>query len=294
MRMSRGGVVAGLLAILVVGAPAAGAPAAAAPAGTIAVTGAVAFPRTYTAADIAALPQLTVADPHGRRVTGAPLEDIVTDAAPLLPSGKNTQLRVTVTVTDTRGRAVTFALGELDPAFGNHTALLATNRRQPRQVNEVVPQDTGWQRSIGHVVTIAVGVSAAEVAPAPAGGVTIDLPDATTALTAAQLAALPQHTLTVEFLAGTASQTHTERGPTLADVLQAAGVEPTSTTAVVAVGSDGYAAAVTPAEATVGGRPLLLSLSEDDVPLSQPRLVPDGDVKGGRYVSDVVVLAVSD
>jgi hypothetical protein len=42
----------------------------------------------------------------------------------------------------------------------------------------------------------------------------------------------------------------------------------------------------------VGGRPLELSLNEDGVTLAQPRLVTDGDVKGGRYVSDVVDLYV--
>ena len=52
-----------------------------------------------------------------------------------------------------------------------------------------------------------------------------------------------------------------------------------------AVGVDGQTA-----EDYVGGRPLLLSLVEDGVPLAQPRLVTDGDVKGGRYVSDMVDL----
>jgi hypothetical protein len=37
-----------------------------------------------------------------------------------------------------------------------------------------------------------------------------------------------------------------------------------------------------------GSRPLQLSLAEDGVVLAQPRLVTDGDIKGGRYVSDVV------
>jgi hypothetical protein len=35
-----------------------------------------------------------------------------------------------------------------------------------------------------------------------------------------------------------------------------------------------------------------VSLNEDGQPLSQPRLIVDGDVKGGRYVSDMVDLAV--
>ena len=49
---------------------------------------------------------------------------------------------------------------------------------------------------------------------------------------------------------------------------------------------------MTPAEAIVGGRPLLVSLNEDGQPLAQPRLVVDGDVKGGRYVSELVDLVV--
>jgi hypothetical protein len=53
-----------------------------------------------------------------------------------------------------------------------------------------------------------------------------------------------------------------------------------------------YVATVTPAEQLVGGRPLQLSLNEDGVALAQPRLVTDGDVHGGRYVSGVVDLYV--
>jgi len=42
----------------------------------------------------------------------------------------------------------------------------------------------------------------------------------------------------------------------------------------------------------VGGRPLQLSLKEDGAVLAQPRLVADGDVKGGRDVSGVVDIYV--
>lgn len=59
------------------------------------------------------------------------------------------------------------------------------------------------------------------------------------------------------------------------------------------MGDDGYVAVVTPAEATVGGRTLLVSTIEDGVPLAEPRLVPGGDVKGGRYVSGLLELAVA-
>jgi hypothetical protein len=100
------------------------------------------------------------------------------------------------------------------------------------------------------------------------------------------------HAKTVTFLAGTSAQTHTETGPTLAEVLRAARIRAGLNTWVEVVGSDGYVAAVTPAEAWPGGRPLLISLTEDGIPLSAPRLVTDGDIKGGRYVSGVYDLVV--
>jgi hypothetical protein len=111
-------------------------------------------------------------------------------------------------------------------------------------------------------------------------------------LSAAKLAALPAETLSVSFQGPGGTQTHTEVGPTLADVLRAAHIRSGLNTWVAAVGSDGYVATVTPAEALVGGRPLQTSLNEDGQPLAMPRLVVDGDVKGGRYVSLLVDLVV--
>ncbi|MGH3176810.1 MAG: hypothetical protein ACRDPF_23465 [Streptosporangiaceae bacterium] len=63
-------------------------------------------------------------------------------------------------------------------------------------------------------------------------------------------------------------------------------------TEVAVVGLDNYVATVAPAEQLAGGQPLQLSLKEDGVALAQPRLVTDGDVKGGRYVSGVVDIYV--
>lgn len=113
-------------------------------------------------------------------------------------------------------------------------------------------------------------------------------------LSAALLAKLPAETLTVSFEGPGGVQTHTEVGPSLLEVLAAARVWPTLTTWVAAVGDDNYVATATPAEQFVGGRPLQLSLSEDGVVLPQPRLVTDGDIKGGRYVSDVVDIYVGN
>ncbi len=98
--------------------------------------------------------------------------------------------------------------------------------------------------------------------------------------------------MTVSFSGPGGEQTHSETGPPLWEVLAVAGVWPGFNQWVAAVGSDNYVATVTPAEQLVGGRPLQLSRVEDGVVLGQPRLVADGDVKGGRYVSDVVDLYV--
>jgi hypothetical protein len=72
-------------------------------------------------------------------------------------------------------------------------------------------------------------------------------------------------------------------------VLRAAHIHGGLGTWVAAVGS---VAAVTPAEAFIGGKQRLVSLNEDGVAQAQPRLVVSGDVKGGRYVSGVDNLVV--
>ncbi|QUQ65819.1 hypothetical protein JJ691_35440 [Kutzneria sp. CA-103260] len=254
-------------------------PAAGATVHTVTVSGQVAAPAAYTGAQLASLPQVTEGG-----VTGVDLEALVERSAPKVPAGHNTQLRVVLTVTASHHRAVRFALGELAPDFGNHPAVLTDHRQL------VVPGDRGRSRDLDDVTSVQVAVSdAAAVSTAP-GSVRVTGPHRTVTVSAALLARLPRRTVTVAFQSGTGSQTHTESGPELSLVLLAAGVLPTADTAVVAVGSDGYGAAVTIAEERVGGRPLLLSTVEDGTPLAQPRLVTDGDVKGGRYVSGVVLL----
>ena len=270
---------------------------------TVSVSGEVTTPAAYTPAQLAALPQTTVTLNEGRQSatdTGVLLETLVTDAGPAYPAGlvnaKNELLRVTATVRGSGHRAVTFAVGELDPNFGNHPALLAlTENGHPIAGGPelIVPGDTIPLRDVRHVSSVTVGIATApatDTTPPPANPVeVIDGPRHLT-LSAALLARLPARTLTVSFQGPSGLQTHTETGPPLLEVLGLAGVFPTLNTWVAAVGDDNYAATVTPAEQLVGGRPLLVSLNEDGVVLSQPRLVTDGDVKGGRYVSGVVDL----
>ncbi len=253
----------------------------------LSVGGAVAAPRTYSLSDLRAMA------PAG--APGVSVEDLVNASQPTLPDAKNALLRVTVTVGNRFGLPVTLALGELDAGFGNHPAYLALERHgHPLAGPElIVPGDASHARTIPFVSHIDVGVQSptATTPPSP-GALTIVDGARTRVLSASTLAALPSQTLTVSFQAGTTPQQHTEIGPSLATVLRAARVRVDGNTWVAAVGSDGYVAVVTPAEAFVGGRPLQMSLNEDGVALDQPRLVVDGDVKGGRYVSGTVDLVV--
>jgi hypothetical protein len=263
-------------------------PASAARQTGVSVSGAVSTPTSYTASQLAALPQTSYPVAHGRAVTGVSLEDLVDRSTLVLPTGKNTLLRARLTVTGD-GRRDVFALGELDAEFGNHPAVLTT---YGHDVALIVPGDTNRSRGIADMHAITVTVSSAAAANPQAGAVIVETPRRTFTLSARRIAALPARTVTVTFKAGGVPQTHTESGPSLALLLLSSGILPTPDTSVVAVGDDGYGAAATLAEGYVGGKQLLLSTKEDGTALAEPRLVIDGDSAGGRYVSGVVVLQV--
>jgi len=280
----------------------------------VTVNGEVTTPTTFSLTQLEALPQTTMTVTEGARQfsdTGVLLETLALDADPAYPppcptakppcllNTKNSLLRVTATVTGSTGGPVTFALGELDPNFGNHPALLALTEDGLPIVGGpdlVVPGDRAPARSVYGVTNVKVGVATAPATTMDlTGSITVIDGKQKVTLSAAELAALPQVTLDVSFEAGPLGtvQTHTETGPPLLDVLAAGGGAPTFNTWVAASsGEDDYVAVVTPGETLVGGRPIILSLIEDGVPLQQPRLVTDGDVKGGRYDDGVVDLYV--
>ena len=271
----------------------------------LSVGGEVTTAASYTVEQLAALPQTTVTvKVGGRQVTdtGVLLETLVTDAGPAYPASllntKNELLRVTVTVRGAGHRQVTFAVGELDPGFGNHPALLAlTQNGHPigHGPELVVPGDRAPVRFVPRVSRLTVGIAttpATDTSPAAGSPVEVINGRHHVTLSAALLARLPAETLHVSFQGPGGTQTHTEVGPSLLEVLAAARIWSALNTWVAAVGNDNYTATVTPAEQLAGGGPLQLSLNEDGTALAQPRLVADGDVKGGRYVSGVVDIYV--
>ena len=137
----------------------------------------------------------------------------------------------------------------------------------------------------------------------PVGSVMIDgSVDRPTLFSVADLAALPGHSLDVSFNTNGVAQHHVETGPLLVDVLAKVGPRFDRKVkngelrdVVVVTGADGYEAVLSYGEIapSFGNRPALLSLKEDGVLRTAPRLVIPGDVKGGRDVSQVVRIELS-
>ncbi len=187
--------------------------AATAQAAPVAVDGDVSTPASYSPAQLQALPQTSLEvrrSPFSSRTTtyeGVLLRDLVNAAGPVFPAGaKNAPLRVTLAVSGSFGRVVTLALGELDPNFGNHPAILALEQdgRALRSGPELVLADSLPLRRLDRVSRVAVSVRNPATTPPPsAGAVTVRDGSRTTVLTARRIAALPSRTLTVSFAAGT-------------------------------------------------------------------------------------------
>lgn len=137
-----------------------------------------------------------------------------------------------MTVRGFAGDRVTFAVGELDPNFGNHPALLALIQNGhpiPFGPELVVPGDGAPLRFVPRVSQVTVGIATAPATdtspPADSPVEVIDGHHVVT-LSAALLARLPAETLKVSFGGPTGVQTHTETGPPLFAVLAAAGIVP--------------------------------------------------------------------
>ncbi|GAA5157580.1 hypothetical protein GCM10023321_36030 [Pseudonocardia eucalypti] len=112
---------------------------------------------------------------------------------------------------------------------------------------------------------------------------------------------LPGETATVSFQTGKGPERHIEQGVRLFAVLERAGLALVAgqkhdelSTGVLVIGADGYRALISYGEMApgLGERAVLLATAEDGRALARPRLVVPGDVKGSRFVTDVVELRV--
>ncbi|WP_329100805.1 molybdopterin-dependent oxidoreductase [Micromonospora sp. NBC_01699] len=123
-------------------------------------------------------------------------------------------------------------------------------------------------------------------------------------LSNADLARLPQRTITLTYQSGSGPQTHTYTGPLLLDVLNRAQprFDPQIKNhklrhVVTATGSDRYQAAFAWGEIDPDfeGKTVLVAITEDGQPTAdgRPRVVVPGDRHGGRYVSSLVSLQLT-
>ncbi len=108
---------------------------------TVAVTGLVERPGSYTVAALTELPSVEVAPApsrgHGdlmrpeRRFTGVPVWRLLEDAAPVLDPAINEHiLRKVIVARDTEGYGVVIAAGEVEPRFQNAPFIIATRDEQ--------------------------------------------------------------------------------------------------------------------------------------------------------------------
>ena len=113
------------------------------------------------------------------------------------------------------------------------------------------------------------------------------------------LRGLPSQTQAVTFQSDQGAQSHTYIGVPLFGIVTAAvpvvdSPHASLSVVVVATGADGYSAAVSWGEISpeFAATPVLVAYTEDGHELDRPRLAVPGDVKGGRYVSDLTELRV--
>ncbi len=291
---------------------------AARPSTSVVVSGAVAHPTAYTDASLAELPQVTQTDtfasgatPQTHTYTGPTLWNAL-DATGIqtTPGVKNDILNRYVLATGTDGYRVVYSMGELDPAFGNRANLVAIRETVGGKsaplagdglARVTAPGDAKGGRYVSNLASLDVRASDSSVTGT--GGGRSDRFSVTGAVVngkAFDLAALQALPAITETVGGT-----TYVGVSLWDLLD-------TTTGIVAdpgvkndvldkylvaTGSDGYKALISMGEIdpAFGNQPDLVAYEADGQLLDTngfARLVVPGDVKAGRYVSNLVNLRV--
>lgn len=318
--------------LLAAGLALAAAAASAVTSSTVRVDGLVTTPKTYTFSDLQALPSTTQSvsflsggGAQTHTYTGTSLWGVVNASGIQTdPAVRNDILRKYVLATATDGYQVVFSGGELNPGFGNRPDFLAYAETiggvsgplgSDGMARIAVPGDVRGGRYVSNVVSLTVGTSASKQTGTGGGksdhftvsGEVVH-PGASFAL--ADLEAFTPVTQTVSFLSGNTSQTRTYTGVNLWDLLNAPSVGILADAAVkndilrkyvVATGSDGYQAIISLGEInpSFGNQPYFIAYEETIGGVSQAlgndgfaRLAVPGDVRGGRYVSNLVSLEV--
>ena len=292
--------------------------AAAAPSTSVAVSGAVDKPTAFTAATLAALPQVTQTDRFAsaggaqtHTWTGPTLWNVLgATGIQTTPGVKNDILDRYVLATGTDGYRVVYSLGELDPAFGNRPALVATQETIGGKTaplagdgfaRTTAPGDVKGGRYVSNLASLSVRASGSATASS-GGGASTQFSVTGSVVHAgsfdlAALKALPAITETV------GSTTYV--GVSLWQLLNTSVGIATDPAVkndildkfVVATGSDGYKALFSMGELDpdFGNQPDLVAYEADGAPIAAngfARLIVPGGAKAGRFVSNLVNLQV--
>jgi DMSO/TMAO reductase YedYZ molybdopterin-dependent catalytic subunit len=258
--------------------------------------------------------------------TGVDLWTLVNGAGIVTnPRVKNDILRKYVVATGSDGYRAVFAAGEFNPDFGARPYFVAYRETINNQsvllgsdgfARIAVPGDYKGGRYVSNLISLDV-LGAASTAAGTGGGVsdhftvsgTVQQPGASFDLGALQaFAPAGQITQEVTFIAGGQSETHTYSGVSLWDLLTQVGIVTRPGVKndilgkyLVATGSDGYKTVVSMGEIDpdFGRQRDFVAFSEIVNGQAQPlgsngfaRMVVPGDVRGGRYVSNLVSLEV--
>lgn len=288
------------------------------------VSGDVGTPPTFDAATLGTLPaisQTVTYKPSGSSVTdtftGPTLWSLLNASGGITvdPSVKNDILRKYVVAIGSDGYKAVISAGEISPRFGNRQDQIAgqdTLGKLPVPdgfARVVAAGDVAGGRYVSNLTDLHVGTgpSVAGTGGGATSQFTVRGAVATpVAFTLAALEALPAHTESVSYLAGSTPVSHTYTGALLWDVLNSAGIltDPTIKNdilrkLVVAAGSDGYDVDLSLGEIdpTFGNEPILVAYSDEDGLLTGDgfaRLVVPGDIYGGRYVSNLASFTIFD
>jgi DMSO/TMAO reductase YedYZ molybdopterin-dependent catalytic subunit len=289
------------------------------PAGTVSVSGEVKSPMTFDVAALRTFTPTTVtatfteADGSRRtaRYTGPLLLDVLKRAGGQEDGGRELLGRYMV-ATGEGGRKVTVSWGEIDPIFSGTQAIVALSRdgtdlagaEGPARL--VMPKDKSGLRSL-------YGLSSIEVRTVPyvqPSGNTLVIGGEVTRtlqLTGNDLPSRNPTSVTVSYMAGGVTSTHTYRGVPLFQLLNEAGVKSGGTDRtrdllrkiVVGQGRDDGRLAVFSwgeIDPQYAGVNVLVAYEEDGIRLggNLTRLVVPTDARGGRYTPYLLAVNVAD
>lgn len=298
--------------------------AQAAPTTSFTLTGLVAAPQTYDMAALVTLPQTTrtLSYLSGSTLrtdtfTGPTLWNVLQNAGGIAvdTTTSNGVLRNFVVVTGSDGYKAVISAGEISPNFGNRgsqVAVAATSGTLPDPngfARITAPGDVRGGRYVSNVAGIHVGVAPLQQGTGGGPSSSFEVRGdvlATITFDRATLESLTPYVETVTYLSGMNTVTNTFTGALLWDVLQVTGIVTDRSIpndilrrGVIATGSDGYQAMFALGELSpdFGNAPILVAYDDESGPLTGngfARLVVPGDVRGGRYVSNLVSLTLFD